>query len=257
MKYLFLALAFVLSTSPVFAQPKGQPQQKKAQQVQQKSIPIQINMPSNFVPPKKSTPIQVKIQQPHYVQPHFNNVQVQRNVQLNNIHVHTNVRPIHNYYHGAAYYRGRNYNAWTNYCYFPSYRCYGFYCGVDLTWYYWYAPRNCFLPTYYMPTMPPVVAMDSPVPAGVLPVQQQQILTFPAPVADSQNTEIIVTVYPDRIRDTGDLNKVLLNRTSQFKMMSITKLASNTYRVVLHSSLPERELCGEVSRLPGVVYAER
>jgi hypothetical protein len=227
MKYLFFAfaaLAFALSTSPVLAQ-KGKVHKAAPPHVAQ-------------------THIHPHYGQPHYVQPHY----AQKNIQVNHYQTNVVVRPVNNYYVGGTHYRGRNYNGWTSSCYFPAYRCYGFYCAVDLTWYYWYAPQNCFLPVYYMQTMPPVapVVVDS-LPIGAVPIQPQ---------ADMVETEIIVTVQ-DRIRDTGDLNKVLLNKTHQFKMVSITKLASNTYRVVLNSRLPERELCGEISRLPGVVYAER
>jgi hypothetical protein len=47
----------------------------------------------------------------------------------------------------------RGYLGWIRYCYFPQYRCYGFYCATG--WYYWYAPLNNYLPIQYMAQYPP------------------------------------------------------------------------------------------------------
>jgi len=33
---------------------------------------------------------------------------------------------------------------WTHYCYFPKYRCLGYYCPQARCWYYYYAPYRCF-----------------------------------------------------------------------------------------------------------------
>jgi hypothetical protein len=57
----------------------------------------------------------------------------------------------------------RGYGGWVSRCWFPGYRCYGYYCGADQAWYYWYAPLNEYLPISYMSIYPPT-------PFGVAPV---------------------------------------------------------------------------------------
>jgi hypothetical protein len=48
-----------------------------------------------------------------------------------------------------------HYRGWTRYCWFPTYRCYGYFCPTALCWYYWYAPQQCYLPISYVTTYPP------------------------------------------------------------------------------------------------------
>lgn len=74
----------------------------------------------------------------------------------------------------------RGYRGWVSRCWFPTYNCYGYYCGADQMWYYWYAPLEEYLPiTYmsiYLPTQmaPPVTLVPiapgsqvaSPLPPG-------------------------------------------------------------------------------------------
>ena len=64
-------------------------------------------------------------------------------------------------------FRARGYRGWASRCWFPSYRCYGYYCGADQLWYYWYAPLNQYLPITYMSVYPPTVGIA---PVGVAPV---------------------------------------------------------------------------------------
>jgi hypothetical protein len=56
----------------------------------------------------------------------------------------------------------RGYHGWASRCWFPGYRCYGYYCGDDQAWYYWYAPFNEYLPITYMSIYPPT-QMSAPV----------------------------------------------------------------------------------------------
>jgi hypothetical protein len=49
----------------------------------------------------------------------------------------------------------RGYRGWVSRCWFPSYGCYGYYCGAEQLWYYWYAPLNEYLPISYMSVYPP------------------------------------------------------------------------------------------------------
>lgn len=48
------------------------------------------------------------------------------------------------------------YNGWSNQCWFNQYRCRGFYCPQRQNWFYYYQPRNCYLPVSYMNQFPPV-----------------------------------------------------------------------------------------------------
>src|SRR6202035_4559245 len=49
------------------------------------------------------------------------------------------------------------------YCWFPQYRCYGYYSTVDGVWFYWYAPLNRFLPVSYMALYPPTAIGVAPI----------------------------------------------------------------------------------------------
>lgn len=62
----------------------------------------------------------------------------------------------------------RGYRGWVSRCWFPGYHTYGYYCGTDQVWYYWYAPLNEYLPISYMATYPPTPVGVAPV--GVVPV---------------------------------------------------------------------------------------
>jgi len=64
--------------------------------------------------------------------------------------------------HGWNHYRDRGYRGWSRYCWFPDYRCYGYYCPDDGVWYYWYGPRNSYLPVSEMATNPPDNSVNAP-----------------------------------------------------------------------------------------------
>jgi hypothetical protein len=70
--------------------------------------------------------------------------------------------------HGPVHFHVRGYRGWVSRCWFPGYRCYGYYCGEDQAWYYWYAPLNEYLPISYMSIYPPTPGGVAPV--GVVPV---------------------------------------------------------------------------------------
>jgi hypothetical protein len=70
-------------------------------------------------------------------------------------------------------YHVRGYNGWSARCWFPAYRTYGYYCGSEQVWYYWYAPMNCYLPTTYLSVYTPAPIVVNPVtvvPTTTLPV---------------------------------------------------------------------------------------
>ena len=72
--------------------------------------------------------------------------------------------------HGPAahhQFHKRGYHGWVSRCWFPSFGCYGYYCGTEQIWYYWYAPLNEYLPITYMSMYPPT--------AGVAPVSVVQV----------------------------------------------------------------------------------
>jgi mono/diheme cytochrome c family protein len=58
----------------------------------------------------------------------------------------------HSFY---SHYYEHGYRGWSQYCWFPSYRCYGYYCPTRRCWYYWYSSENCYLPVSYMSTFVP------------------------------------------------------------------------------------------------------
>jgi len=59
----------------------------------------------------------------------------------------------HNY---SFHHYSRDYRGWSQYCWFPSYGCYGYYSSADLAWYYWYEPQHCYLPVTVINVYPPV-----------------------------------------------------------------------------------------------------
>src|SRR4051812_32659231 len=67
--------------------------------------------------------------------------------------------------------RPRGYGGWTRRCHFAHYGCRGFYCPADATWYYWYAPFECYLPVRYLATYPPTTGSndDPELPPGATP----------------------------------------------------------------------------------------
>jgi hypothetical protein len=92
-------------------------------------------------------------------------------------HGHVAVGYHHNLYvHGRSvdvrvYHRG--YNGWSSRCWLPGYRTYGYYCGSDNLWYYWYAPLNEYLPITYLSAYPPTpvaVPVGIPVTSVALPM---------------------------------------------------------------------------------------
>ena len=80
-------------------------------------------------------------------------------------HVHAPVVLHGHAFHGAFHVRG--YRGWISRCWFPSIGCYGYYCGADQTWYYWYAPFDEYLPISYMSMYPPTPMGVAP--ANVIP----------------------------------------------------------------------------------------
>jgi hypothetical protein len=71
----------------------------------------------------------------------------------------------------------RGYGGWVSRCWFPGYRTYGYYCGTDQVWYYWYAPLDEYLPISYMSIYPPTPVGVAPV--GVVPVTPGLPVTMP------------------------------------------------------------------------------
>jgi hypothetical protein len=62
------------------------------------------------------------------------------------------------YHQGHSYhshYYERSYRGWSRYCWFPSYRCYGYYCPTQYCWYYWCGSQSCYLPVSYIRTFVP------------------------------------------------------------------------------------------------------
>src|SRR5262245_33766170 len=44
---------------------------------------------------------------------------------------------------------------WTRCCWFPQFRCCGYFCPDDGCWYYYCGSRRCYLPVSYMNMCPP------------------------------------------------------------------------------------------------------
>ena len=71
----------------------------------------------------------------------------------------------HGYGPGYGYGYGglsRSYNSWGGRCYFPTYRCYGYYSPTQ-GWYYWYSPYNQYMPVSVMAQYPPVDTLATPI----------------------------------------------------------------------------------------------
>jgi hypothetical protein len=62
------------------------------------------------------------------------------------------------HYHFHSY--GREYRGWSRYCWFPQYRCYGYYCPTRTCWYYYSTTYTCYVPCTYMTTLAPT-AVDT------------------------------------------------------------------------------------------------
>ena len=58
---------------------------------------------------------------------------------------------------------GRNFRGWSNYCWFPRYRCYGYCNASQRMWFYYYEPFATFLPVRYLSTYPPSTVGIGPV----------------------------------------------------------------------------------------------
>jgi hypothetical protein len=80
------------------------------------------------------------------------------------VHAHAPL-VVHNH---PVHFHVRGYHGWASRCWFPGYGCYGYYCGVDQAWYYWYAPLNEYLPISEMSIYPPTP--DGVAPVGMVPV---------------------------------------------------------------------------------------
>ena len=78
-----------------------------------------------------------------------------------NVSVSVKTTTIHNGFSGSVRYN-RDFHDWKGYCFFPRYRCYGYYNPTCSTWYYWYQPFNCYLPISDMSIYPPVDAGLAP-----------------------------------------------------------------------------------------------
>lgn len=100
------------------------------------------------------------------------------------------VNQIHNQKHEKGIVGiSRAFRNWTSRCYFPVYRCYGYYSPIQTQWYYWYAPFNQYLPVSLIATYPPVSTLNTAIlpgnstgltlPLGPSPVLQQERLSFP------------------------------------------------------------------------------
>jgi len=76
----------------------------------------------------------------------------------------------------------RGYCSWRNYCWFGSYRCYGYF--TDGCWFYWCETLGGFMPISYMTLYPPTTMGTVPpstgvAPAGVLPTGAAPITSAP------------------------------------------------------------------------------
>ena len=49
----------------------------------------------------------------------------------------------------------RDYRGWSSYCWFPTYRCYGYYSPTQSCWYYWSGSYSCYMPYRYITTFAP------------------------------------------------------------------------------------------------------
>jgi hypothetical protein len=82
--------------------------------------------------------------------------------------VHAHVAPhaplvVHHGPSGHVPFHVHGYRGWVSRCWFPGYGCYGYYCGTEQVWYYWYAPFNEYLPISYMSIYPPTAGGVAPV----------------------------------------------------------------------------------------------
>jgi hypothetical protein len=86
------------------------------------------------------------------------------------VHVaaHTHALVIHGHSVNVSV-RLHGYHGWSSRCWFPTYNTYGYYCGEDATWYYWYAPFNEYLPISYMSIYPPTMAVAPVTVAPIVP----------------------------------------------------------------------------------------
>jgi hypothetical protein len=85
-------------------------------------------------------------------------------------HTSTHVSFHHGGYNYHFRYYPRYYRGWSRYCWFPRYRCYGYYSPTDSCWYYWYAPNNCFVPVQYITTFVPTpVPVTTTMPVSPVP----------------------------------------------------------------------------------------
>jgi hypothetical protein len=51
----------------------------------------------------------------------------------------------------------RSYTGWSRYCWFPGYRCYGYYCPTDYCWYFYSPTNSCYVPVTYLGQVAPEV----------------------------------------------------------------------------------------------------
>jgi hypothetical protein len=61
----------------------------------------------------------------------------------------------HGHHYRHHHYRHHHYSSWRHYCWFPTYGCYGYYCPSACSWYYYYAPQQCYYPISYITTYAP------------------------------------------------------------------------------------------------------
>jgi hypothetical protein len=91
---------------------------------------------------------------------------------------HHSVARHHGSYHHGHYrfnhYRARDYRNWSHWRWNTRYGCYYYQCPTDNSWYYWYQPGNCYLPTDSATAYPPTattfnsnVGTTPPLPPGL------------------------------------------------------------------------------------------
>ena len=109
---------------------------------------------------------------------------------------------VHSHNHSLhVNFRVRDYRGWTSYCYFSSYRCYG-YCDAGV-WYYWYEPMARFLPVSYMSAYPPINTGFVPVVRG-----PRAVVVLPTGVAPVAPVSAALPVGATPIANVAPMNAV-------------------------------------------------
>lgn len=61
-----------------------------------------------------------------------------------------------NYCSRPSCYIPYSYQSWSQYCWFPNYNCYGYYCPRRCSWFYYCPQFRCYLPISYMSRYQPI-----------------------------------------------------------------------------------------------------